>query len=115
MHMSTQAIGYSSYGNYGFLWLYQAILFGSDTLQLDAAQIISEEDVPVLVVQGTQDDQAPTDSCSIYSHKEESKSSQVEDLLCEAGHTDVLYDEDGTANDALMEEIHNFLIRSIKK
>lgn len=115
MHMSTQAIGYISYGNYGFLWLYQAILFGSDTLQLDAAQIISEEDVPVLVVQGTQDDQAPTDSCSIYSHKEEIKSSQVEYLLCEAGHTDVLYDEDGTANDALMEEIHNFLIRSIKK
>lgn len=115
MELSTQAVGPVSYGNYGFLWLYQAMLFGRDTLGLQAAEVISREGVPVLVVHGTEDGQIPADSASIIAHKEEITSQQVEYLLCQAGHTDILYDTDGTANDALMEKIHAFLLRSTGK
>lgn len=115
MQMSTNAIGPISYGNYGFLWLYQASLFGRETLTLQADDILSSEDVPVLVVHGTMDTQVPTDSCSIISHKETISSEKVEYLLCEAGHTELLYDADGTANDALMESIHSFLMRCVEE
>ena len=113
MHMSVQAAGPISYGNYGFLWLYQAMLFGTDTLQLQAYEAISRTDVPVLVVHGREDTQIPTDACSIISHAQDITSSKVEYMLWDAGHTDILYDDDGTANDALIEKIHNFLLRSI--
>ena len=114
MEMSVQTVGPVSYGNYGFLWLYQAMLFGTDTLQLQAAEAISQRDVPVLVVHGTQDAQVPLDSCSVFSYKDRITSDRVEYLLCDAGHTDLLYDGDGTANDALMEQIHEFLLRSLE-
>ena len=115
MQMSTNAIGPVSYGNYGFLWLYQAMLFGADTLELQASEVISQSTVPVLVVHGMQDEEFPPDTGSILSHKEEIWSSQVEYLLYDAGHTDIMYDGDGTANDALMEQIHQFLMRSIDR
>lgn len=115
MRMSTMAVGPVSYGNYGFLWLYQATLFGSDTLGLQASEIISQRDIPVLVVHGTLDETIPTDSCSIISHRDQIASSQVEYLLCDAGHTDLMYSKDGTANNALMEHIHNFLIRCLQQ
>ena len=115
MQMSAGAVGPVAYGNYGFLWLYQAILFGEDTLELDAAEAISESDVPVLVIHGTRDDQIPMDRSSIISHKEEISSGNVEYLTCPAGHTDLLYDGDGTASDTLMQDIHEFLIRCLEQ
>ncbi len=115
MQMSTNAVGPVSYGNYGFLWLYQTMLFGADTVDVQASEVLSDQSVPVLVVHGTLDEDFPTDSGSIISHREEIQSPQVEYLLCDAGHTDLLYDEDGTANDALMEQINEFLIRSISE
>lgn len=113
MHMSTQTVGPVAYGNYGFLWLYQAMLFGPDVLELEAAKAISESDVPVLVIHGQQDTQIPPDRCSIYSHKDKITSSHVAYLLCHAGHTDILYDTDGTANDDLMRSIHEFLTDNV--
>ena len=115
MQMSTNAIGPVSYGNYGFLWLYQASLFGKETLNLQADDILSAEEVPTLVVHGKTDTQVPADSCSIISHKETIDSEKVEYLLCEAGHTELLYDPDGTANDALMKSIHSFLMRCVEE
>lgn len=112
MHTSTQAIGPISYGNYGFLWLYQAMLFGTDTLQMQAAEVISRQEVPVLVVHGSMDEKIPVSTCSVISHREEI-SGNVEYLLCDGGHTDLLYDTDGTANDALMGQIHAFLMRNL--
>ena len=114
MQMSVKTVGPASYGNYGFLWLYQASLFGADTVNQNAAQAISNSDVPVLIIHGTQDQDAPTDACSIISHREQITSAQAEYLLCDAGHTDLLYDDDGTANDAIINHIHEFLLRSLK-
>lgn len=113
MQMSSNAIGPVSYGNYGFLWLYQAMLFGTDMLEMNAAEIISQQNVPVLVVHGTKDSQVPVTGTSIISYREQITSPGVEYLLCEAGHTDLLFDADGTANDVLMAQIHAFLLRSI--
>lgn len=115
MHMSVQNIGPISYGNYGFLWLYQTSLFGADILNLNAAQIISDSAVPVLVAHGTEDVQVPVDSCSIISHRDQIISQHAEYLLLYAGHTDILYDADGTANDELFYQIHLFLLRSLEK
>ena len=115
MHMSTEVIGRVAYGNYGFLWLYQAMLFGEDVLDQQAAQAISQSNVPVLVIHGTQDEQIPTDACSVISHKEQITSDQVEYLLRPAGHTDLMYDADGTANDELMQHIHGFLMGCLNK
>ena len=113
MQTSLDAVGPISYGNYGFLWLYQSMLFGSKTANRNAAQELSSCDVPVLIVHGTQDEDFPLDSSSIISYRDEVSSSQVEYMYCAAGHTDLLYDTDGTANDALMERIHEFLMRSL--
>lgn len=115
MYMSADAIGPIAYGNYGFLWLYQAMLFGGETLNREAAEIISQSNVPTLVIHGTGDTQVPTDECSIISHKEEITASGVEYLLLDGGHTDLMYDADGTANDALMASIQDFLLRSLEK
>lgn len=115
MQLSCNTIGPVAYGNYGFLWLYQVMLFGDDTLNQQACDAISQSDVPVLVVHGTRDEDIPVDSSSVISHKEEMTSGNVEYLLRPAGHTDLLYDADGTANDELMYEIHSFLIRSLEK
>lgn len=114
MHMSTDAIGPVAYANYGFLWLYQVLLFGGDTLNRQAAHAISQSNVPVLVVHGSQDDQVPMDTCSVISHKKEISSDRAEYLICDGGHTDLMFDADGTANDKLMESIHEFLIRSLE-
>ena len=115
MQMSENAIGPVSYGNYGFLWLYQAKLFGKETLTLQADEILTAEDIPTLVIHGKLDDQFPTDESSIYSYQASIGSEKVQYLLCDGGHTDLLYDDDGTANDALMESIHKFLIHCIDK
>ena len=115
MEASRQKAGIISYGNYGFLWLYQALLFGTDTLGLQASESISGQDVPVLLIHGTKDTRIPLSSSSIHAHREEISADCVEYLLLEAGHTDLLFDADGTANDALFRQIHEFLIRNTEK
>ena len=115
MQMSIQSVGAVSYCNYGFLWLYQASLFGADALDQNAAQAISDSTIPVLVVHGKQDTQIPPDAGSIFSHRAQISSSQVEYLLWDAGHTDILCDADGTANNALLSHIHEFLLRSLNQ
>lgn len=114
MQMSTDAIGPVAYGNYGFLWLYQAMLFGTEVLNREACQTISQTDVPVLIVHGENDTQIPMDAASVISHRDHISGAHVEYLTCPGGHTDLLYGPDGTANDALMEQIHSFLLRSLK-
>lgn len=113
MGAAEDKIGKIAYGNYGFLWLYQAYLFGRDTLNLSAAEAISGCEVPVLVIHGSQDQQVPVDRYSILSHKEEITSRQVEYSVYPAGHTDILFDAKGGANSALMKQIHEFFAKSV--
>ena len=115
MQMSVDTIGPISYGNYGFLWLYQTMLFGKNTLNLKASESISHQTVPVLVIHGTEDTRIPADSCAISAYQEEITGAPVEYYLYPAGHTDLLYDTNGTANDVLIEKIHEFLARNLKK
>ncbi len=114
---ATDYVGPIAYGNYGFLWLYQTMLFGSDTVNLNADEEISKSDVPVLIVHGSNDTEVPLDQYSIISHKDEIKSDAVEYLVCteanQNGHVSLLFDKDGTANHKLMAKINDFLIKNV--
>lgn len=85
-------VGGIAYGNYPMLWLYQAILFGADDVAMSASEIISESDVPVLIVQAEEDDTIPPDTISIYSHRDEIEAGNVEFLLLPGGHSSVLHE-----------------------
>lgn len=106
------------YGNYPFLWLYQVMVFGGDVANRNATDAINASGVPVLIVHGSGDTSVPVDQYSIISCREQIESGAVQYYICDDpqqdGHTDLLYDADGTANDALMEQIHTFLIQSIE-
>lgn len=117
MEPVVDAIGPVAYVNYPFLWAYQAMLFGTQTVNLDAARILSETEVPVLIIHGKNDETVSYDAYSIISYQGEIQSPNVEFFTSEVpgsdGHTDILYDEDGSANDVLMAEIEAFVLRSI--
>lgn len=117
MAAATEQVGLLAYGNYGFLWLYETMLFGADIVNYTAEQAISESNVPVLVVQGSNDRRAPADRYSIYSKKEAIRSDRTEYLLCsqpeQDGHSNLLFDGSGGANGALMAKIHGFYLKSI--
>lgn len=105
-------IGLLSYGNYPMLWLYQAALFGSDAVNTDAAEKIAGGDTPVLVIQGANDARFTEDKYSVYAHCKDEQAPNAYYYLCsepgQDGHTDLLFDSDGSANDKLMAEIDRF-------
>lgn len=115
MQSAEQTVGPVAYGNYGFVWLYQTMLFGQELLELEASQAIAQGRTPVLVIHGAQDTQVPLDSGSVMAYREQIGEENVDYLVCQAGHTDLLYDADGTANDGLMLRIHRFFLDSIKR
>ena len=110
---SVEYVGPVAYGNYGFLWAYQVMLFGTKTLNMEASKEISQSNVPVLIIHGENDSQVPLDRYSIISHKAEITSKNIEYIVCSdpksSGHTDLLFSEDGRANDNLMKQINSFL------
>ncbi len=114
---SAQYVGPLAYGNWGGLWLYQTALFGGDVVGLTADDAISSSDVPVLIVHGQNDKGAPTDKYSVISHRDEIESDSVEYIVCtdkgQDGHTSLLFGEDGRANERLMSQINDFLVRSV--
>lgn len=116
MGYSTEYVGPLAYGNYGFLWAYQSMLFGSELVDLQAHEEISKSDVPVLVVHGSADEAFPTDEYSIYAHRSQINRSGVEYLLLDQegqnGHTDLMFQDTG-ANERLMDEISRFLENNI--
>ena len=111
-------VGPLAYGNYGFLWLYQAMLFGPEAVNAQAARTIGESGVPTLVIHGSADTRVPAGKGSILSHKGDLAGDHVTALYWDdpdSGHTQLLFDPDGTANEELMDVIHAFLRESIKK
>ena len=118
MGYSASAIGPLAYGNYGFLWLYQAMLFGPEVTNLSAHEQIMDSGVPTLVIHGSGDVDFPMEKNSIFSHREQICTPAVEYLTCDQpgqnGHTDLLFDPSGGANELLMTQISDFLERSIR-
>ncbi len=110
---SSQYVGPLAYGNYGSLWLYQTMLFGTEMTNLTAEEVLSDSQVPVLIIHGNDDPGVPVGQYSIMSYQSEIESENVEYILCtepgQNGHTSLLFDPDGTANDALMAQIDAFL------
>lgn len=109
-------IGNISYINYPFLWLYQSSLFGAGLIETDAAQEIEKSGVPTLVVQGSEDDIYSVNRYSVYSFCKKRNIENAKYYLCENdgqnGHTNLLFDSDGTANNALIEEIDSFFFEN---
>lgn len=111
-----ETVGFLAYSNYPMLWAYQAMLFGTETIGRDAAEIISSTGVPTLIVHGNNDQQVPRDEYSVISHRGEITSENVEYIICDTpgmdGHIDLLFDGD-TANEQLMNSIKDFYLRSV--
>lgn len=117
MSVSVAKVGPLAYANYGFLWLYQTMLFGSETVNLRADKAISATDTPVLLIHGEDDKLIPADKYSIISHKDSLDCDNVEFIMRShpdnSGHTNLLFDDDGTADDELMGIINEFLTKHI--
>lgn len=110
---STEAVGPFAYANYPFLWLYQASIFGAEAVNASAADAICASHIPVLIAHGQNDETVSADRFSILSHREEIPQAECR-IYTEAGqdgHTSVLFDADGTANDLLMSDINDFFDR----
>ena len=107
------AVGALAYANYPFLFMYQDSLFGSKVSNVNASKVINKSDVPVMIVQGSNDEKYSLDKYSLYSHSFKYKNDNVRYLVCDKagqnGHTNLLFDEDGQANDFLIDEIDRFL------
>ena len=105
-------VGFVAYINYPFLWLYQNAIFDRETLNTKAVDNISKSNIPVLVVQGERDETYPPDKYSVFSHvKKENANAKLLVMNEEGsnGHTNLLFDADGTANNKLIDSIDNFL------
>ena len=112
MEPAVKNMGKAAYGNYPMLWFYNVLLFDVKTVQMRASEEIAESQIPTVIVQGTEDDVALMDQYSIYAHKDEMNSGNVEYYICDIpgqnGHTDLMFDSDGSANDDLMEYLNEF-------
>ena len=93
------------------------MLFGPEVTNLSAHEQIADSGIPALVVHGTADEDFPMDKNSIISHRGQLCTPAVEYLTCDTpgqnGHTDLLFDPQGGANQELMAQISDFLERSM--
>ncbi len=104
-------VGFVAYINYPFLWFYQNVLFDKETVNTKVNENIINSDIPVLVVQGEKDEIYPKNKYSVFSHlKEDNKNATmlIMDQKGSDGHTNLLFDADGTANNMLIENIDSF-------
>ena len=112
MSYSTSYVGGIAYGNYPFLSLYESIIFGSELSGSSAVEELNQSQIPSLVIQASEDDQIPPDKFSIYSHRDEITSKNVEYFLYTKsgsnGHVSILYDKNRNPNYDIIEKIADF-------
>lgn len=114
---ASKYVGPLAYGNYGFLWLYQAMLFGVETTSRSACKEIENSKTPVLLIHGELDEQVPIDKFSIISQIDKDAKNVtccVRQFPDNSGHTNLLFDADGTANDEIIQLIDEFLRKNLK-
>lgn len=108
---SEKYVGILAYGNYGFLWLYQTLLFGADTVDLSASEEIIDSGIPTLVIHGEEDATYPCDKYSIMAHRGmigDNAVFYVETADGRDGHDNIMYDGDGV-NRPLFDRICVFI------
>lgn len=113
MNSAEDKIGPLAYLNYGYLWAYQSLIFGAETVNLSADEVIDSCDTPVLIIHGKDDSEVPPDKYSIYSYKNENTNPNVDFELLDGGHTDLLFSQNGGANAITMSKIDEFLRLSL--
>lgn len=113
MNSAEDKIGPLAYLNYAGLWAYQSIIFGAQTVNLEANEVIDGCETPVLILHGKDDGEVPSDKYSIYSHKNEIENSNAQFELMDGGHTDILFSQSGGANQKTMSKIDEFLRHSL--
>ncbi len=105
-------IGALAYSNYLPVWLYQKVLFGKYGGVSGAAQI-NKSTTPLLIVQGSEDTIATPEGTSLYADREHIDSEFVDFYLCDTpgqnGHSDLMRGKNGTVNDILFAQIHQFI------
>lgn len=112
MSYSADYVGALAYGNYPFLSLYESMIFGSELSGSSAVEELNKSKIPSLIIQASEDEQIPADKFSIYSHRDEITSENVEYLLytkssCN-GHVSILYDKNRNPNYDIIEKIADF-------
>ena len=116
MQPMADAVGGLAYINYPLLWMYQRLLFDADLVRDTAADCIDGGNTPVLIVQGSGDDRFTEERYSIYAHAKQQEIGNAAYYLCDTpdrnGHTDLLFDEDNTANESLMQAVNSFFEES---
>lgn len=107
--VSSEKVGSLARLNYPFLYLCEAMLFGTERVDASAAERLQESGVPALIVHGSGDELVAPDRAGILSHVrgEGPIRTLVWDVPGQNGHTSLLYEEGG-ANRALMDEICRF-------
>ncbi|MBQ4105774.1 MAG: alpha/beta fold hydrolase [Clostridia bacterium] len=95
---SKNYIGNFAYLGYPALYTYQAMIFGTELTSITAVDSINNSDCSVMIVQGSEDDNTPADTCSIYAHKDEITNPLASFVLISDehinGHTSVMYSKD---------------------
>lgn len=74
-------MGFMTYVEYPYMWLYQKYLFGGAS-NLSAVEGINQTDTPVLLIHGSGDSVVPFDSAAIMAHKDEIINPSVQYLVC---------------------------------
>ena len=112
-----QEMGAFAYESVPFLWVHETMRFGWSVGSRQAAGEIARSEVPVLVIQSSADTISPPENGSIYAHRGELPEG-TEILLWDEpghdGHTDIFYDDDGTANDDLVRTLDRFYGKQLK-
>lgn len=118
-YSASRYVGFLAYGNYPMLWLYQTMIFGSDTVNADASENIKNSDVPTLIIQGASDETVSPDGCSIYAHKDDFYAENAEYMLYEKagldGHESIIFGDDGLNEEIIDKAIEFYSKHSGKR
>lgn len=117
IHPVKNKISVAAYIGWPALWLYNTVLFGEEVTDARCDDILNSTETHTLIVHGLSDETVPLYDDAIFAYKPVVNSPFVKFITVDTpgrdGHTGVLFDDDGTANDELMKQITDFLSENI--